>query len=465
MQSVLILAYTSVTATATWNLLPTVTLPNADHAYVLGPWNEDGTRFMTAADDIYYHTDGAATGTYTTANSSLMDDIVEFGFSNDIDDALNNKSNFHVHSFIAYRGDDTCFGLGIDFNDNLNVAYHAVFFVLNDIIKERIIPENITHPPPLDYAAAITQTNTDDMVYIQSGWEAWGQNTQLPYSFITLYWYGPYLDYAVSSADGSTLAAIADGDAIVGNPTSQTPFSVEESTDHNFKAMALNDDGSRLIAATINSILVYNRTDTTFTITHRHSTEYEYNKLDLQQCSFSANEQIIACLAIAYDHRISVMESTPENCVAVFTVQSINENVNITLTAALTFPTALPMYSIADTTYSNLFIPQTPTIKTKTVDSNAEFTDVSVYPEGSIIAATYVETGNPQHTKVALMKSSTPVPPPPSPPPPSKSSGSSAGMVVGVTVGAVALIGGVGYLIYLTSARRSQSAETLLLYM
>ena len=489
MQSVLIVAYTSVTAAATWNLLPTVTLPDAENAYVLGPWNEDGTRFMTAADDIYYHTDATATGTFTTAHSSLMSQIVDYGFSTDIDAALNNRSNFHVHSFLTYRGDDTCFGLGIDFNDNLNVAYHAVFFVLNDTIEERMSPENTTHPPPLEYAAAITQNNTDDMVYVQSGWTTWGSPTPIPYELVSFI---DVRDFLVSSADGSTLAATEHGAAIVSDSENPTSFSVEESADHDFKAFALNSDGSRLIAATGNSILVYNQTITTiggqsttnYTITHRYSTIYTYNSLYLQRCSFSANETVLACLATVYDPTYDGVFASPYdgNCVAVFTLMSNNEDITIVLSAAMTFSLDLDMYSNLDKTNAELFMPETPTIrKIKPVNANGllEFTDVSVYLkskagnatnlEGSIIAATYIDYRSTRFTKVALMKNYVLVPPPPPPSPPpspsSKSSGSSAGIVVGITIGAVALIGGVGYFIYSTSARRSQSAKTSLLYM
>ena len=487
MQSVLILAYTSVTAAATWNLLPTVSLPDAENAYVLGPWNEDGTRFMTAADDIYYHTDGAATGTFTTTPSSLMDDIVEYGFTDHIDDNLNNKSNFFVHSFLTYRGDDTCFGIGIDFNDNINVTYHTVFFVLNNIIGQRLSPAYMSNIPPLDYAAAITHTNTDVKVYARTGWGTEGVNTPIPASFID-FTLSETVAGLVSSADGSTIAAIEPTDVIVGDPDDGDPtFSVEESTDHDFKSVALNSDGSRLIAATTNSILVYGRSitrgvgqsTTSFNIEHRYSTIYANNTLDLQQCSFSANEMVIACLATAHGHHLGGnvdLSLYGSNCVAVFTFMSNIDNITIVLSAAMTFPLDLDMYSILDNTNAKLFMPETPIIRTEQVDTPAalEFTDVSVYlkiateiTEKSIIAATYVETGDSPHTKVALMKSSIPVPPPPppTPSPPSKSSGSSAGMVVGVTFGAVALIGVVGYLIYSTSARRSQSANTLRLYM
>lgn len=488
---VLILAYTLVTTTTAWTLLPTVTLPDAENAYVLGPWNEDGTRFMTAADDIYYHTDPTATGTFTTTSSPLMDDIVDFGFGGDISAALNNKTNFHVHSFLTYRGDDTCFGIGIDFNDNLNVTYHTVLFVLNGTIKEheRLLPNNTTHPPPLDYAAAITQNYTDVKVYKQSGWNVWGSPTQIPVGNIELDMHG-YKNYVVSSADGSTLAAIQDGDAIVGSPNDIIPYNVQEYTNHDFISVALNSDGSRLIAATGNSILVYKQTITTiggqsttnYTITHRHSTIYTYNSLYLQQCSFSVNETVIACLATVYDPTYDGIFASPYdgNCVAVFTLTENIDSFVIVLSAAITFSLDLDMYSNLDKTNPELFLPETPTtIKINPVDANGllEFTDVSVYLksktgnatnlEGSIIAATYIDYRSTKFTKVALMKNSASVPPspPPSPSPPSKSSGSSAGMIVGITIGAVALIGGVGYFIYSTSARRSQSAKTLLLYM
>ena len=385
-----------------------------------------------------------------------------------------------------------------------------MFFFSNYSLLDETGPKNTTHPPPIETAATILSPKSNPLsVWISYLWiklpfysdKYYPLREDRPIPIGTYSNIGPRAFDSDSPTFAIVNQSLSGAQQLVVGVIENQAFRgagyfvpVPESTNHTFTSVALIN--AQLIATTLTEILVYRRPDLydplggAYSIGHRHPVAYNLTFFQLYRCTLNTHKTIMACMARSFplgdadsdgdgltnseeyakgtnpysantdgdgqpdgddpfpNEGITHFYAEPD-CVIIY---SISANFTFLLTAVLTVEFSSNRFLFE----SNSFYPHKPSVLKLPISTSIldfTFTDVSIYSNGSLIAAMY-QYYDDQVTKIALLSSA----PPPTPPTlaPLASSDSPVGLIVGISVGGVVVLGGIAMFVF---KKQSQGAD------
>ena len=427
-------AVATVRAELWWQTLPDIALPvtSQEHGYVLGPWNQDGSRILSGADEIYNHSIQVVAD--RTEITSIKSDLVsdpKFDWSykpTGIQQHFENGS-FFFSFFSTYYGTDTLFGIGLDFDadviDELGQEFRMALYYKNYTLERRdltyadsngqlqLLPIECMHTIPVpndEHEEKLIEVNTWtnlDLNFAGIGKAVfYFTNTGMIIAFNEERSVLAYINNDnpnVVEVRGMTALPVPFEDV-----TYTFPFYVEHE-EHHFVFVFFLRQSRQLCAITKNQILIYepqpNNTDAydyddETNIEKRHSLNYTTNRFELIKCSVGLQKSTLACTAISYSANDVTSTRTKPNCVLIYTILADQP---ITLTAVYRGQAG----SFFNQNNSNWFHPQTPHVAI-TQFGYESFDDVSVFSNAtnSFVAATYfTKVENVTLTRIALLYS------------------------------------------------------------